>query len=329
MDDYLKTLPAQGAAVYPVRISRDIDPACFLKIFQLLRKIKPALVHTHLIHGDTYGIAAAALAGVAAIVSTRHNDDTFRQTIALRALNRLVNRKISRVIAISDWVARFAHEVEAVPQGKIFTIHYGQAPLQPSRARESVRRELGFGPEHIVLGIIARLVPQKGHRCLLDAFSQASSRDSRLRLLIAGDGELRDSLQHHVSSLRLDGIVAFAGYRTDVPELLAGLDIFVHPSLWEGFGLAILEAMAMARPVIATKVSAIPELVKDGLTGLLVPPADSQSLAQAMLDLSGDELLRQKLGRAAHERWQNLFSVESMVTKTMQLYDTLCKDKGI
>jgi len=323
MGDYLQQLKDRGVAVYAIKISRDFDPVCFLKIVLLLRRIRPALVHTHLIHGDVYGVAAAAVAGVGIIVSSRHNDDAFRKNALLRTINRLLGKKVCRVIAISEWIARFAHEVEAVPQNKIATIHYGMAPLQPTRGRAEMRTALGFAPEHIVVGIIARLVPQKGHRYLIDAFAQAYGLDKRLRLLIVGDGELRGNLQHHICGLQLVGAISLTSYREDVPELLASLDIFAHPSLWEGFGLAILEAMSMAQPIIATRVSAIPELVADGVSGILVPPADSQSLAQAMLELARDEQLRHRLGHAARERWQRLFSVEGMIKKTRQLYECL------
>ena len=141
--------------------------------------------------------------------------------------------------------------------------------------------------------------------------------------MIAGDGELRSSLEEIVQREKLDNIVHFVGYRKDVREILAAVDIFVHPSLWEGFGLSILEAMAMGKPVIATDVSAIPELVKDGLTGFLVPPNNISGLASAIAALSSDEGLRQKLGQKAKERCLSMFSVENMIKKTLELYDEL------
>lgn len=323
VSEYFNLLGKKGIRACNVVIRFDMDPLCFLKIFILLKRLRPALVHTHLIHGDMYGIAAARLAGIDNIVSTKHNDDNFRRDKFIRALNVFLNRRTKRVITISNWITKFVNQVEGVALEKIKTIHYGLGRLEYVGAENPFRKEMGFGNRDIVLGIIARLVEQKGHQFLIEAFSSAFREDHRLRLLIVGDGELKASLQNYVQAKNLDRVIFFTGYRDNIAEILDAVDIFVHPSLWEGFGLAILEAMAMGKPVIATNVSAIPELVEDGMTGFLVPVKDVNSLAKAITKLSSDEDLRKKFGENAMEKWRELFSVDRMVAQTVKLYDEL------
>jgi len=321
--DYQNLLKHRGVSVHNLIIRCDIDPLCLVSIVRLLKKLSPALVHTHLIHGDLYGITAAKVAGIRAVVSSKHNDDAFRHNRFIRALNVRLNRNTDRIIAISEWVRRFENEVEAVPLDKITTIHYGLEALRPAASARSIREELGFTRQDVVLGIIARLVEQKGHRFLLEAFEKALAKNEKLRLVIVGEGALDTQLRRLVQKKGLDGAVRFTGYRTDVAEILDAVDIFVHPSLWEGFGLSILEAMAMGKPVIASRVSAIPELVEDGITGFLVPPTDTGSLARSIVKLAGDTGLRKQCGQKAHERWKTCFSVAAMVDKTATVYENL------
>jgi len=321
--EYTERMKAAGVNVVPCVIRCNIDPYCFMDLLRLLKKTQPALVHTHLIHGDLYGITAAWIAGIQAVVSTKHNDDRFRRIVPITILNRLLNKRLRAAIAISDWVRNFTVSVEKIPEQSIETIYYGLAPAQPLSHDTAVREELGFSSDAVVLGIIARLIKQKGISTLLEAFAEAFAQNDRLRLIVAGEGELRPALERIVRKKKLDPAVRFLGYRNDVAAVLASLDIFVHPSLWEGFGLAILEAMAAGKPVIATNVSAIPELVLDGYTGILVPPEDPAKLSRAITTLSRNVALRQRYGENGRRRWQEYFTHAGMVAKTKRLYAAL------
>lgn len=322
LHEYVQALQAAGVTVHPVLIRADLDPLCLRELTAHLRALQPALTHTHLMHGDLYGAAAARRAGVRRIVSTKHNDDTFRRLPGIRGLNRCNNRRACALIAISDWVARFVHEVEGVPTEKITTIHYGIDDPGIGAGNPDERRECGIADTVVVLGIIARLVRQKGHRDLLDACAQLQREGIRFELLIVGQGPLERDLQRRVARLRLEDVVRFAGYRPDVYTVLRGIDVFVHPSLWEGFGLSILEAMAAARPIVATRVSAIPELVEPETSALLVSPGDPACLAAALKRCIQDPALRARLGSAARQRWQKHFSREKMVERTLHFYAT-------
>ncbi len=318
--DYLDLLKQKGITTQPVAIRYDFDPFCFLALINYFKHVKPALVHTHLLHGDCYGIAAARMAGIKNIISSKHNDDAFRRRQPIKLLNYVLNRKTSRIIAISDWVARFTHEVEGVAQDKITTIYYGIEPAQASLDRNIMRASLNLGKEDIVVGIIARLVAQKGHRYLIDAFADALRKNTRLRLLIVGSGVLDQELKNQVRQLGLAETVIFTGYRSDTVELLNAMDIFVHPSLWEGFGLSVLEAMNMGKPVVATRVSALPELIHDGETGFLVPPHDVPALANVLVRLADNPALRAQMGASGQQQCRTFFSVDRMVRETRALY---------
>jgi len=324
LEQYIHLLRSEGITVYPVVADFDVDPKSFFKIVALMRNLRPALVHTHLIHGDCYGIAAAWMAGCRCIVSTRHNDDSFRQNLLIKIINRVLAKRLCRLIAISAWIAQFARQVEKIPEEKILTIYYGLKPPLPGHPEYSIRAELGYSDQDIVLGITARLVEQKGHSYLIEAFAQARAKIEHLKLLIAGEGPLQSELEKLVLGKNLEDAVCFTGYRDDVSDILAGIDIFVHPSLWEGFGLSILEAMAMGKPVIATQVSAIPELVGDA--GILVPSQEPLPLAQAITTLARNTALRHSLGQKARKRWEKHFSVEKMVRETDSLYDSVLRE---
>ncbi len=165
-----------------------------------------------------------------------------------------------------------------------------------------MRDSLGLDADAPVAGMVCRLVEQKGVTYGLQAFAQVSAQMPEARLLIAGDGPLRESLEQEAQALGLADCVQFLGWRDDVDRLMSAFDLLLMPSLWEGFGLVILEAMARQLPVVATAVSAIPEIVVDGETGLLVPARDVDALAGAMLTLLADRPLRRYMGQNAEGR---------------------------
>jgi glycosyltransferase involved in cell wall biosynthesis len=328
--DYLESLKQQGIITHPVSIHHDIDPFCFWTVLKYLKQIKPVLVHTHLMHGDLYGIAAARCAGIKAIISSKHNDDAFRLRQPLKIINYVLNRNTSKIITISDWIAQFTQSAEGAAREKIRAIYYGIEPAQTASDRNALRASLNMGKEDIVVGIIARLVEQKGHRYLIDGFAKAVMENQKLRLLIVGSGELEGELKKRIKRENLQEKVIFSGYRSDTVDLLNAIDIFAHPSLWEGFGLSVLEAMNMGKPVVATNVSALPELVEDTVTGFLVPPRDASALADALLKLAANPSLRQQLGASGQQRCRSFFSVDRMVQETRSLYaEVLASQTGL
>ncbi len=328
LDDYRARLQERGIPVHVYCMRSHVSPLLSLRLAMLMRRLRPQIVHTHLLHADLHGALAARLARVPALVSSRHNDNHFRRRQPWRALNRRLWRMADAGIAISQAVADFAVEVEKAPRDRLQVIHYGLDAATPSDAgrraqRSRMRAQAGMDETQPLLTMACRLVEQKGVSDALQAFAGTRAEFPQARLVIAGDGPLRAQLEREATAAGLSGSVRFAGWRDDVPRLLAAGDIFLMPSLWEGFGLVLLEAMAQGLPIVATCVSAIPEVVVDGETGLLVPPRDVPALREALLTLLRDPERARHMGQAGRQRLATRFSEQGMVDATAALYHRL------
>ena len=287
---YVEALAEEGVPAQVVPIRGHLDLGVVGRLASHLRDPRPDIVHTHLVHADLYGIWAVASAGAPHVVSSRHNDDPFRHNPLIRLANRAAMSRAARVIAISHALASFVERVEGVPGNKIVTIHYGleAPPLPEPSARERARETLGVDQDAPLVGFVGRLVRQKGADVLLDAFAHVREAIPSTRLALIGDGKERDELENRVGRLGLDAAAFFTGWLDGAADLMAAFDVLAVPSRWEGFGLVTLEAMARSVPVVASRVSALPEIVADGETGLLVLPDDPNALADALAALLAD-----------------------------------------
>ena len=300
-----------GALQVPaVRIlsPRDFDP---LLLVRLARTLRADVVHTHLVHADVYGGLAARLRGTR-LVSTKHNDDPFRVG-PFRFVERSLSRLADRVITITDALHRFTVEQVGVSADKVETIHYGLAGLPEAwgvNAPDDVPRDAR------VLLAVSRLTEQKGIDVAIRALPALP--DDTV-LVVLGDGPERAELQRLARELGLEQRVFLLGRVPDVAAWLRRASVFVHPARWEGFGLAVLEAMLAGLPVIAANVSSLPELVLDGETGVLVPPDDADAVARGILRALDEP----QLGAAGLERAKRDFSVERMASRTVALYERL------
>ncbi len=332
MQDYVDLLTARGIPVQRMVIQRHTDVMIVRRLIVALRDLKPDIVHTHLIHADLFGTLAARLAGVRIVISSRHNDDAFRYRLPIRLLNRVLWRMTDAGIGISDSITRFSIAVEGARANQIQRIHYGLElgqPLDKGAARAVLLKEFGLNAEAILVGVACRLVEQKGIGYGLEAFARLKDDFPNAYLLIAGEGTLRGDLEAQAKRLGLDGRVHFLGWRADNPRFLAGLDMLLSPSLWEGFGLVLLEAMAQQTPIIASDVSAIPEVVVSEATGLLVSPRDVEVLTEALVRLLADKPLRAHLGMMGRERAEDYFSAAHMVDETLGVYERYTKNPGV
>ncbi len=300
----------------------------FWRLYRLLRRERPAILHTWLFHANIPGRVLGRLAGVPIIISSE-------RTMGMESrwrywLNRLTAPLADRIVCVSQNVARFAAEAIGLPKDKLVVIPNGipLAGFTPGRNTD-LRAALGLPTEALVIGSVARLDPVKDTHTLLQAFASLVHTHPEAHLLLVGDGPERTSLEAYVVQQRLTGRVIFLGERKDVPALLQTMDIFALSSLWEGMPNVALEAQACALPVVATAVGGTPELVVDGVTGLLVPPADPAALARAISTLLRDPDLRRTMGQAGQQRVQEQFDITSTVEKTTALYETLLREKGI
>lgn len=323
VESFVEQASALGISTRRLVIHRHLDPRLWPRLAGAFRDARPDIVHTHLLHADLYGIPAARRARIPFVVSSQHNDDRFRRTLPMRWLHRWLWRRTDRGIAISGAIRQFVIDYAGAPPDRVITIHYGLDPTTvtaPPDARAALRALLGIPGDAPVVGSVCRLAEQKGLIYGLRAFSQVAARFPHAHYVIAGDGPLRPQLEAEAARLGVAPNVHFLGWRDDARAIMAGLDVLLAPSLWEGFGLVFLEAMALRVPVIATRVSAIPEVVIDGETGWLVPPRDPDATGAALDEALADPSAARLRGANGRRRLAERFSPEVMVERTLALY---------
>jgi glycosyltransferase involved in cell wall biosynthesis len=299
------------------------DPMAVGTLYRYLREISPDIVHTFLLTASLYGRLAAIAARVPIVIGTEVNiyaDKRWHH----RGAERLLMAGTDCVIASAESVKEFyVRQVGADPD-RVDVIYNAVdfSALATSATRAELRARLNVPGDALVAGVIARLTDQKGHSYLFDAVANEPAL-AGLHLVVIGDGPLRAALERQVVQLGLSSRVSFLGSRRDLGDLLSVMDIFVLPSLWEGLPLSLVLAMGAGLPVVSTSVAGIPEVVADGRTGLLVPPADSGALRRALVRLVKSPEERQNLGAAAREYVLPRFGVDRYVASVISVYDRL------
>jgi glycosyltransferase involved in cell wall biosynthesis len=299
-----------------VRSGFDVSPRLAANVLRAVGAERPDLLHTHMVHADVYGsIAAHALR--LPFVSTRHNDDRYLLG-PFRYVDRMFMHGVRRIVAISDAVREF-HVHAGLAAEKLVTIHYGldHVPTAPSEVTPAA---LGIPADAPLVLAIGRLIEQKDHATLLEAFARVHRTHPEARLAILGWGPLEVATKALIQRLGLADF-AFVPGRVEPRDWLVRADIFAHTSRWEGFGIVLLEAMLSRLPVVATRVSAIPEIVVDGETGVLTPPGDVTAVADVLARLLDDVELRLRLGESGLNRAREEFSVRHMVEQTIRMYE--------
>ena len=318
-------LRAAGVQVEALELTHYGAITPVFRLRRLLQQWKPDLVHSHLPPAELYTRLALLGHDVRLpLVITKHNDEPFYRGPGHRMLGRWVARRAMRVIVISDAIRSYMRKHLGLPDDRIRTIHYGidGRPFASvdERARQQLRAEWGAGDNDMIVGTIARLVPQKALHVLLEAFARYRAIGRRqARLVIVGRGPLLAELKEAARRIDLADAVVWAGFREDIPALLRAFDVFALTSAYEGFGLVLLEAMAAGRPIVATAVSAIPEIVQDGQTGMLCRPGDGEAVARALLRLEDAEF-RVRLGENGRLRARAHFTLDRMADATLAAY---------
>ena len=313
---------AAGVPTFELAINMDLDPWLVGRLARLVRSRGAHAVHTHGVHADLYGrLCLQGLDGVL-LLQTRHNDDRFRRLWIMRLLNQWLARRCVRIVAISDAVREFVCAVEGIPPRKVERIYYGLDAAPAPQNVVDLRTELGWAGAPLI-GFVGRLTGQKGVDVLLNAFAIVHRALPTARLLLIGDGPQRAALAALAGGLQISAAVHFAGWREDARAQMAALNVLAIPSRWEGFGLVTLEAMQAGVAVVASRVSALPEIVLDGETGLLVPAANAAKLAAALLALLQDPQRAMQLGENGRLRAAQLFTVKQMAVQHAALYLSL------
>ena len=317
-----------GIKVHLLGARSRLDSSALGRLSGLLRQGRYDIVHSHLFRADIYACLAVARAGEPRplLVSTRHNDDRFFLNPFIGILHYLLSSRQDLIIAISDHIARFTIACGVRHPSRVRRVYHGLETPDVSeleRAGQRIRAELGVAADAFLVGNVGRLAPQKGQRHLVAAMPMLLERVPNAHLVIVGGGDLEDYLRDLADEFEVSERVHVLGPRKDVPAIMYALDAFAMPSIWEGFGLVLLEAMAAARPIVASRVATIPEVVVDGETGLLVPAGDAVALADALSRLAADPQLARRMGEAGQQRLRQHFSVEKMVGDTELLYREL------
>jgi len=303
-------------------------------LVRILREQRIDLVHTHRYKDTVLGLMAARIAGVPHAVRTMHGlPEPMKRWAHLKfglyeALEKVALRFwADQVIAVSKDMAGILRR-SGYPADRITHIHNGidVGAVRPLRSRQEVRRELGVEPETYLIGAVGRLSPVKGHANFLRAARLVLHKQPRAKILIIGDGPLNAELRAMATELRIDGACIFAGHRTDVHDLLPAMDVFVLPSLSEGIPMALLEAMALGTPVVATAVGGIPEVVSHRVNGLLVHSGDERALSDACVALTVDRDLAGRLVANGRRTVEQAFSCTQNGQALTRVYTEVASD---
>ena len=306
------------------------DEAAIRELAAYLRRHEIDLLHAHMYRAEVIGTRAAIAAGTPVIAATVHSSRVRppRDIATLARLTPHMDRLIvpsrsieGKVRAEGRGAARFA----VVPNGVDLERFATPAPAC------AIRTEYGLCDEAVLIGVVARLEPEKGHKYLLEAMPAIAEASPHAWLVVIGEGSLEADLRAQTAALpgRAAQRVVFTGRRDDVAAVTADIDIAVLPSLREAQGISLLEAMARRKPVVASAVGGIPELITDGLNGVLVPPADPRALARAIIRLVADPDLCRRLGNAGYDTVAERFSVEAMVRRIEAVYDEDLTRSGV
>ncbi len=303
---------------------------------KLLRNNSFDIIHCH-------GLKAALLGGIAAktvghknIIYTAHSNISFKtsqitNTYFYKTVEKVVSHISKQIIAVSEGIKN-EMIMRKIPAERITVIPNGidASRFKIETDKKHIKRQLGIPEEANIVGTIARLAPQKNLETFLKGAAILLSSMPELRFIIVGDGPLKKQLQEKAIELGIESKVTFTGYRNDIPEILHIMDVFALSSWTEGLPITVLEAMAAEKPVVATRVGGTPEIIEDGLTGLLVKPNDEKSLAEGIMHILSNRLFADALGTAARKNIVENYTIEKMVESTEKLYfDLITKRRPI
>jgi glycosyltransferase involved in cell wall biosynthesis len=290
-------------------------------VYDIFNDFKPHVIHTHR-YVIRYTLIPSLLCRIPVKIHTIHNIPNKEVDLAGRFIHffayHFFNYKPIGVSKnISDYASNY-YRIENIPyiyNGRRFNSSSSKTDL-----RSKIRKSFDIGDDDIVFISVGRFYPQKNYRFLIETFKKVIDRQRNTILLMAGDGELRAELEHFATEIGLSDKVRFLGIRNDIADLLAASDVFVLTSDWEGLPLTVIEAMASGKPVIATAVGGVPELIADGLNGILVPPGDGTALAKAMVRMVQDFSSRKKMGELGRTIAQERFDIPNMVKGYSNIY---------
>jgi glycosyltransferase involved in cell wall biosynthesis len=331
-------LERAGELEFPVRLVPSLvrpihplqDVRCYRELRTILREYRPDVVHTHSAKAGILGRLVAWSLGVPAVVHTVHGAPfhPYQNRLVRRVYcecERFAARRCHHLVSVADAMTDLLVEARVAPREKFTTIYSGmdvEPFLQADSRRQEVRESLGLPPDALVIGKIARLFHLKGHTYVIAAARQVIARCPLVHFLFVGDGILREEFEREIARCGLSSHFHFTGLVSParIPELIGAMDVLVHASLREGLARALPQALIAGKPVVSYDVDGAREVVVPGETGYLLPPQTVEPLAQALIALAEDRVLRERLGRTGRARFTAPFRRETMAAELHALY---------
>lgn len=308
-----------------------LDLIAYWRLIRFLRENRIDVIHTHLFAANTVGRIAGRLAGVPVRIATEHNT-YLAKSARLHLVDRVLARITSRIVAVSPPVLDYAARVARIPREKFVfipnNVRLERLGLPTHQQKSQLRKSLGIASDALVILAVGRLTEQKGFSYLIEAASEVCARHERAIFLIAGTGELRESLERQVLEAGLQGVVRFLGYRPDIADLMKSSDLLVMSSLWEGLPVVLIEAGACGLPAVVTNVPGSTEIVCDGENGQVVSVADSGALAAAIGALLESEPTRQRMAQRAFVMVKDRFSGPVVARQVLATYEACLREAG-
>jgi len=336
-----KKVAEVGMKIEPVDMTSRYNLGTISQLKRIIKTKDVQIVHSQGARADFFARIAARIANAPITISSMamlvegYDVGILRKNLYV-LIDRWTERWVDKFIVLSEALRRALIEGHKIPPEKVVKIYNGieldeyNPGLKEARSKKlEVRRELGLENDVPVIGAIGRLVWQKGFEYLIQAIPKVIEVFPETRFLIVGEGPLKDKLKVKGEKLKVADSIIFAGFRSDIKEILTSVDLLVMPSLLEGLPMVLLEGMAMAKPIVATKIEGITEVLENGKTGLLVLPKNTDSLAEAIIQILNDKTKSNLLGQNARKMVEEKFSVEKMVEQIERLYEGLLKEKGL
>jgi len=332
---FIEKIEGSEVEVKSVDMRSRFNPGVILRLANLMKRENVDIVHSQGARADFFARIAAKLAGVPIVVSTvpmpvEGFDVSPIRKLTYTVFNRFSERFVDRFIVVSDSLEKIMIEKHGIGPQRVVKIYNGIekdeyciADEEIAYRRSKFRKESGLGEDVPVVGAIGRLVWQKGFEYLIEAIPDLLKEFKKARFLIVGEGPLKDGLNVKSKMLKIEDKIIFTGFRSDIKEILASIDILVMPSLLEGLPIVLLEAMAMMKPIVATDIDGIKEVLDNGKTGLLIPPKNPRALTYAIVNLLLHRDKAYQMGIDARKVVEERFEVDIMVQKVEKVYEEL------
>jgi len=293
-------------------------------LYKIIRENHIQVIHSHFLISHIYGWLVAKLARIPHIMTIHGNVFVLKHGSSIFPF---MARKANQVITVSEHLKKMLLAFSLVSNIQVIYNGIDTTAVQSQLIDKGEnKKRIGLHPSNFVIGSVGTLREVKGYNFLIEATEKVYRIFPKTKLVLVGDGPLRSHLEIKAKKLGIQNSVFFLGYRKDVPRFLSAFDVYICSSLMEGVSIALLEAMAASKPVVATNVGGNPEVVKENITGILVPPENSQVLAEAVVSLLNDEDKRSKMGNAGFQRVKEVFSLNKTVRAYEKIYlDVFCK----